>query len=454
MRKVQRIFETNQEINFISPRKEFSLYWQQYQQSTLGKLSQIIPWRELAKSLKIKDSKKGPLAIFSPRGKLALMFLKAYTNLSDRKLVENLNGNIHFQMFCDVFLGIVPLSNAKIVSGIRCELSRNLDIRHVQKCLAEAWKPYLTCTNVMLEDATCYESSMRYPTNVKLLWESSDWVYGQTKRICKMLKIRSPRNKFLEQKDKYYQYSHKRQRSNKETVIRTRSLLHLLEKLLGQLKQIEDQYEEKLEFPKKYYKNKAVIKKILQQQKKMFETGKSIPDRIVSISKSYIRPIVRGKEVKKVEFGPKVNMIQIDGINFIEHFSFKPFNESTHYLNSVRYGRELFGKITHTASDKIYATNKNRKYSSRQKITTNFVRKGRAGKYEDQRLIMASELNKERATRMEGSFGTEKEHYGLNKIKARIETTEILWVFFGVHTSNAIRIVEKIHKAYKKSVAA
>jgi hypothetical protein len=454
MRKVQRIFETSQEINFISPRKEFSLYWKQFQQTRLGKLSQVIPFQELTRSLKIKDSKKGPLAIFSPRGKLALMFLKSYTNLSDRKLIENLNGNIHYQMFCDIFLGLEPLKNAKIASEIRCELSRNLDIRKVQKCLAEAWKPYLQYTNIMLGDATCYETSMRYPTNVKLLWESVEWVDGQMKRTCKRLKIRTPRNKYLEQKDKYFQYSRKRQKQNKETVVRTRSLLYLLKKLLSQLEEIEQRYHEKLEYPKKYYRNKATIKKVLQQQKKMFMTGESLPDRLVSISKSYIRPIVRGKEAKKVEFGAKVNMIQIDGINFIEHLSYKPFNEGTRYVSSIWYGRELFGKITHTALDKIYATNKNRKYSNRQKITTNFIRKGRAGKYEDQRLIMTHELNRERATRMEGSFGTEKEHYSLNKIRARIEATEILWIFFGVHTSNAVKIIEKIHKAHKKKQAA
>jgi hypothetical protein len=454
MRKVQRIFETSQEINFISPRKEFSLYWEQFHQTRLGKLSEVIPFQELAKNLKIKDNKKGPLAIFSPRGKLALMFLKAYTNLSDRKLIENLNGNIHFQMFCDIFLGLEPLKNVKIVSEIRCELSRNLDIRKVQKCLAESWKPYLEYTNIMLGDATCYETSMRYPTNVKLLWESVEWVHGQMKRTCKRLKIRTPRNKYLEQKDKYFQYSHKRQKQNKETIVRTRSLLYLLEKLLEQLNEVEEQYNEDLEYPQRYYRKKAIIKKILQQQKKMFETGKSIPDRVVSISKSYIRPIVRGKEVKKVEFGAKVNMIQIDGINFIEHLSYKPFNEGTRYVSSVRYGRELVGRITHTALDRIYATNKNRKYSSRQKITTNFIRKGRAGKYEEQRLILARELNRERSTRMEGSFGTEKEHYSLNKIRARIEATEILWIFFGVHTSNAVKIVEKIQKVHKKKQAA
>jgi hypothetical protein len=45
-------------------------------------------------------------------------------------------------------------------------------------------------------------------------------------------------------------------------------------------------------------------------------------------------------------------------------------------------------------------------------IVTNFKRKGRAGKHEGHRQIISRELRKERTIRMEGSFGTEKEHYG------------------------------------------
>ena len=48
---------------------------------------------------------------------------------------------------------------------------------------------------------------------------------------------------------------------------------------------------------------------------------------LYSIDRHYVRPIVRGKETKSVEFGAKVNNIQIDGISFIEHLSFKAFNE-------------------------------------------------------------------------------------------------------------------------------
>jgi hypothetical protein len=454
MRKVQRIYETTQELNFLSPQKEFSLYWASFRQSELGMIYQAIPWIDLAKSLKIRKNKKGPDPIFNPQGMLALMFLKSYVGCSDKKLIIHLNGNIDFQLFCGIFLGPERISNYKIVSEIRCELSRRLDIKILQSVLAGYWKPYLKDPNIMLEDATCYETSMRYPTNVKLLWESTEWSYKQLKLICKYLKIRMPRNKYEEQWDKYNNYSHKRKRTHKETAKRIRSLLYLLDKIVGLLKDIENQYQEQLELPDRYYTKIKIIRKVLRQQQEMFKTGKSVPERIVSISKSYIRPIVRGKEVKAVEFGAKVNMIQFDGINFIEHMSFNAFNEGTRLVKSIRYGRSLFGKITHISADDIYATNANRKYSTAAHIVTNFKRKGRAGKHEEHRKIISRELRKERTIRMEGSFGTEKEHYGLQKIKARTDLNEILWIFFGVHTANAARIAKRLAVSRVKRMAS
>ena len=38
---------------------------------------------------------------------------------------------------------------------------------------------------------------------------------------------------------------------------------------------------------------------------------------------------------------------------------------------------------------------------------------------------------------MEGSFGTQKEHYDLRRVKARTKRTEILYIF-GIHTANVV----------------
>lgn len=173
----------------------------------------------------------------------------------------------------------------------------------------------------------------------------------------------------------------------------------------------------------------------------MFETGKSCKDRIVSLCKSYIRPIVRGKERKKVEFGAKVNKLQIDRINFIEKISYNSFNEGCNYVSSIEKAESLTKvQIKQTGADSIYATNLNRKYATSRGISTDFKRKGRAGKNEGLRKLLSSLIRKERSTSLEGSFGTEKSYYLLNRIKARRQDTEMLWIFFGIHTKNSLEI--------------
>jgi hypothetical protein len=156
----------------------------------------------MIKLLKLKEPRTGRGAYFSPQGKLALMFIKAYIGLSDRKLVEHLNGSFEFQMFCGIFLCPERLVYYKFVSKIRTALAEKLQISTFQQAFAKAWKPYIQQPDVILVDATCYESYIRYPTNIKLIDECVDWMYGQMKLTCKYLKIRTPRNKFLEQKEK------------------------------------------------------------------------------------------------------------------------------------------------------------------------------------------------------------------------------------------------------------
>ena len=68
--------------------------------------------------------KLGRRSYFTPEGNVALMFLKIYTGLSCPKLMEQLNGNIHYQMFCDVIIDPTrPLTNYKLLEDIMLELA-------------------------------------------------------------------------------------------------------------------------------------------------------------------------------------------------------------------------------------------------------------------------------------------------------------------------------------------
>ena len=236
-----------------------------------------------------------------------------------------------------------------------------------------------------------------------------------------------------------------RRKTNKKRKPLTRSLIHLLGKLIEFEALLRKQH--RIEFVTSYYKRVATIKKIQAQQLAYFKTGISPKNRIVSIQKDYLRPIVRGKEVKPVEFGAKVNKLQIDGINFIEHLSFNAFNEGTRLTSTVFKAQSLTKtKLKIVGADAIYATNKNRKFITKHNIKTDFKRKGKRSKnYKEEQKLKAL-ITKERATRLEGSFGKEKEHYHLKKIRAKTKATEILWIFFGIHTANALEIGRRISK--------
>lgn len=453
MSKIRKISQFQHTFHFQSPEENFSSIYAQFLESKLGKIYQAIPWHELVNSFNIKASAKGPDCIFTQQGKLGLMFLKHYACCSDERLIEQLNANVHYQIFCDILLSPgESIDNFKIVSQIRCELAETLDIDRSQKTLASNWLAYMKELKQATTDATCYESEVRYPTNQKLLWECVQWNYGQMKMLCKHLKIKLPRSKYSKWKGRYFEYSRKRRKPAKDKRVLTRALLNLLEKLNDELDRIEQ--GNTFDISEKYTKRRKVINKVYKQQTQLFTTGEKPKNRVVSISKSYLRPIVRGKEIKKVEFGAKVNKIQIDGISFIEHLSFDAFNEGTRFKSSVRLAQKLtHSKLAIMGADAIYATNNNRKYATRNNIRTDFCRKGRAGKHEEHRKQLASMITKERASRLEGSFGKEKEHYHLKKVKARTQKTEILWIFFGIHTANALEIGRRMALEKLKQVA-
>ena len=449
MVKIQKISEIEPCLGFT----EFDMlkkYRQSFATSELGRLHSLFPFSELARQMHLKSSALGRKSYFSPEGKIALMVLKSYTNFSDSQLIEYLNGNIHYQLFCGVQIDpLHSLTNSKIVSAIRQELAEHLDIESLQLILAEHWKPYLENLHVCMTDATCYESHLHFPTDVKLLWEGIVWLHRHLCKHCRTLHIQRPLNKYLDVSRAYLAYSKLRKRRKSQPSMIKRRLLQLLEKLLDQLKQLHSSYRDRLTLPSDYQIRFSVMR-VLEQGKNLF-AGKKVSDRIVSIDRHYLRPIIRGKETKSVEFGAKVNNIQIDGISFIEHISFKAFNEGVRLKDCIHLQQLTRAGMKALAADSIYANNANRKFCTKYHISTSFKRKGRAAKDEPLRKILRSELGRERATRLEGSFGTQKQHYSLARIKARNRKTEMLWIFFGIHTANAVCMIEKVEKKIRKA---
>lgn len=138
----------------------------------------------------------------------------------------------------------------------------------------------------------------------------------------------------------------------------------------------------------------------------------------------------------------KAHMLQVDGICFIDKMEFKAFNESTRLKTSILKHRSFFGALHQLGADQIYATNTNRKYLTEKKTFTCFPKKGPKTESLSERKLR-SLIATQRATVMEGSFGTHKTAYGLDKIKAKGEARERVWVFFAVMTANAVKISKR-----------
>ena len=330
--KDTKFIRNQQEIAFT----EFDFYQryaETFKTSELGRIKSLLPLREMAISFHLieehprhKRVKRGRKSFFTPEGKVASAFLKMYTGLSAPKLMEALNGNIHYQIFCGIRISPEsPLTNYKLIDSILLELSRKLKVQEQQQILADAWKPYMKDLDTVYTDASCYESLMRFPTDVKLLWECTERAYKMMCGISSMLGEHRIRTKY----------------------------------------------------------------------------------------------------------------------NDIEKVSFNAFNEGTRLSHCISLARKLTGvPVKKVGGDQGYSGNDNRTFCKEHKIETSFTQKGRAGTNEVKNAVKR-ELARVRATVMEGSFGTQKEHYGLRKIAARIKSTEIMLIFFGIHTANVVNLAKR-----------
>ena len=108
MSKVRYFSEIAPNISF----QEFNyyeFYYSTFEKNELGRIKKLLPLRKVAENFglirKSKMPKLGLKSFFTPEGKVALMFLKMYTELSCPKLLEQMNGNIHYQIFCDAIIG-------------------------------------------------------------------------------------------------------------------------------------------------------------------------------------------------------------------------------------------------------------------------------------------------------------------------------------------------------------
>jgi len=224
-----------------------------------------------------------------------------------------------------------------------------------------------------------------------------------------------------------------------------KSLLQYLRRNIKQMTDLLAQVTEKGHVVSTKVSEKfAIVKEIYQQQKHMYMNKlKTIEHRIVSFHKTHVRPIVRNKSGKKVEFGAKVAMSHVDGYLFVDHYNNENFNEGTKLETAIANYNERFGKNPNYVSmDQIYGSRGNRTYLSDRGIRSSVKPLGRKKKNEsrDKDHRWRKSKQKER-NRIEGAFGYTKEKYLLRKVRARTPKTEYSWLRFGLLSHNLANFV-------------
>ena len=127
-----------------------------------------------------------------------------------------------------------------------------------------------------MTDATCYESHMRFPTDMKLLWESLEWLYRHICRHCRELGIRRPRNKYRNVAESYLSYCKKRKRRASRTRMLKRRMIKLLEKLLSQRDGIHSEYGALLRYTGIIISVFPSSERCLYKKRKCLKGGKSV----------------------------------------------------------------------------------------------------------------------------------------------------------------------------------
>lgn len=207
----------------FQPQETFHPKWYIFKNLEIGKLYDSLPWQALSDCLPRQQGQgKGAPRWLSNQGIFGMMFLKHYLNCSDKKLIERFNTDWSLQFFCQkVLKDNEQIRDVNLPSRIRSYMATHMDFDQVQAVLLHHWKTDIENPHVLFMDATWYESYIRFPTDIKLLWECNQWVYEKLLfKLCKLTATKRPRNKYLDQKRKQPAYDRLRRKSYRKGMVR------------------------------------------------------------------------------------------------------------------------------------------------------------------------------------------------------------------------------------------
>ena len=448
------------------------------------RLAKMIPWEELVGKYTRKMCKDFGRMSIKPRVAIGALIIKHFKQMSDEDIIEEIQENPYLQYFLGYSsYQLKPCFDSSLFVTIRRRLSARaieainevfvLKVKELEAIESEKKRsrkppqspkggsrqttlPGITETTnkgKLIVDATIAPSNIKYPTDLDLLNDSreiseqlidklySNGQYEQKPRTYRRLARRDYLN-VIKKKRKGRKFLRNGIRQQLQYL--RRNLSHIDNMLITLKKNPEALNRRELELL-------DIIRKIYTQQQEMFDTkSHTVKDRIVSIHQPYIRPMVRGKAGKDVEFGAKTSLSVVDKFLFLDHLRWNPFNENLDLIAQVNKYRRRFGFFPAVViADGIYGTQKNRQYLKQYKIRFSGKKLGRPPKEIDaigQEMERLRKLEQGERNEVEGKIGTAKTRYGLGKVMTKTEATSENWIamaIFSMNMATALRLSAK-----------
>jgi len=405
------------------------------------KKAQTIPWPEIEKRYAaLFTNRKGNVA--KPlRLALGACIIQAEYGYSDEETALQIQENPYLQYFCgypgydDEKLPFDPSLmvyfrkrlTPEILGEINEMIVRDAKERQVKETEAKEDNDSDNGpgtggnSGTMIVDATCAPSNIRYPQDVSLLNEARENAEQLLDVLHDPADGKKPRTYRQCARKDYLKYT----RCRKHTSKMTRKAIG---KQLGYLRRDLAAIDSKLSLGKSLTTRQTerldTIRTIYEQQKYMYDNRThSVPDRIVSVSQTFVRPIVRGKAGKPVEFGAKLDISVVDGWTRLEHCSFDAYNESGNLQEMAERFREREGHYpSRILADKIYRNRENLSYCKEHGIRLSGPALGRPKKTETRDKTQDYRDECERVE-VERKFSLAKRKCGMGLVTAKLRET-------------------------------
>lgn len=417
-------------------------------------LAKQIPWAvvETAYAQQFSKEDMGSPAK-SSRLALGALILKERLGVTDRELVEQIAENPYLQYFLGLMayqaeapfhhsllttfrkrfthdsLGTINDAIARLIADTPLTTDEQThDDRGDEQGESESPPPQ----GQLLIDATCVPADITYPTDLNLLHDAREKTEEIIDRLhaCRATPKKKPRTYRQKARQAYLRVA-KAKKPGRQKL--RQGIGKQLRYLRRNLRTIAGMAQEGLlvTLPSKRYRQLLVIQELYRQQLWMYtHRCHRIANRLVSLSQPHVRPIVRGKAGRPVEFGAKISLSLVDGVSFVDRISWDAYNESVDLVEQIEAYHRRFGHYPASVhADHIYRTRENRRDCASKGIRLSGPPLGRPRKVSEapgEQVKHDQQQGHDDATArmaIEGKFGQGKRRFGLGRLMAKLAIT-------------------------------